>query len=720
VILRQLRVRRFKGVANETFTFAPGLNVIRGPNESGKTTLMEALFAGLLMNPAQPPPDFAELARSWGEQRLGELILEFEADGGAYLLRKDLEAGTALLQRQDRPQTVEGAREIQQRIFDWLGLPGEGAFRSTAFVGQGELARVTDDRRLIGARLSRVLTGGGTEGVDGAVRWLDDRRRAVETAVAKSGDREGIAALTARLTELDQKEDRTHGLWNEARTVGRQLEDLERQIAARAEQLTAADAHGQLQRRVEAADRELRETRDQLTRYEKLAATMFDLEARLRTFTDQSQAALQAFIQARRTAQGVQQTLAAGRQQLEREEGALEQLGTRHQRTRQRAGIGLVLGALGGAAAISGILLTQLRGLIWGWGVVAAAIVLILLAVNQRGRVGATGLQYRRQEQRVLELRRRVEGAQAQLREADRELQGKLSSLGADSLEGVERRFSSYMEVVRQQEETRVAMQQLLAGRTRERVAERVRELEGEVAEAQRALAEAPEAGKTPAPAAASRERLAREVAALQKEAEGLRDRKGRLAAMLEGQRDRPELREVIEEQIAAQQRTQARTAEFLELLTFTRRMLEEAKRQSVFPARELLERRAGDYLRLATRGAYQKISLDERTLAPKVWVEAARGWKGPAALSQGTVDQLYLSLRLALLEVICQGRTPPLFLDEPFVNVDPERLAGVLGLLASAAAARQVFLFTAWQHGDLPADQVISLPPGRAPAPSA
>jgi uncharacterized protein YhaN len=263
-------------------------------------------------------------------------------------------------------------------------------------------------------------------------------------------------------------------------------------------------------------------------------------------------------------------------------------------------------------------------------------------------------------------------------------------------------------------------MQQLLAGRTRERVAERVRELEAELAEARGRLAEAPEAAKVVAVAPAGtalRDRLAREVATLQKEAEALRDRKGRLAAMLEGQRDRPEQREVIEEQIAAQQRQQARTAEFLELLTFTRRMLEEARRQSVFPARELLERRAGEYLRLATRGAYQKISLDERTLTPRVWVEAARGWKGPAALSQGTVDQLYLSLRLALLEVICQGRTPPLFLDEPFVNVDPDRMAGVLRLLATAATMRQVFLFTAWQHGELPADQIITLPVGQVPA---
>ncbi len=43
MILRRLRVRRFKGIADQAFTFAPGLNVISGPNESGKSTLMNAL-----------------------------------------------------------------------------------------------------------------------------------------------------------------------------------------------------------------------------------------------------------------------------------------------------------------------------------------------------------------------------------------------------------------------------------------------------------------------------------------------------------------------------------------------------------------------------------------------------------------------------------------------------------------------------------------------------
>ena len=65
-------------------------------------------------------------------------------------------------------------------------------------------------------------------------------------------------------------------------------------------------------------------------------------------------------------------------------------------------------------------------------------------------------------------------------------------------------------------------------------------------------------------------------------------------------------------------------------------------------------------------------------------------------ALSRGTRDQLYLSLRLALAQEITQGQEPvPLLLDDPLVNFDDERLAASLAMLAELASERQVVLFT-------------------------
>jgi uncharacterized protein YhaN len=147
-----------------------------------------------------------------------------------------------------------------------------------------------------------------------------------------------------------------------------------------------------------------------------------------------------------------------------------------------------------------------------------------------------------------------------------------------------------------------------------------------------------------------------------------------------------------------------------MEILDLAARMLEEARTLSVYPARELLQRRAGEYLATATGGAYTRIVLDERTLRPQVWIPGAGAWKEAAELSQGTSDQLYLCLRLALLDVMTADRKPPVFLDEPFAHLDESRRRAMVNLLTTAARDRQVVLFTCWPHYDQVADRVVVL----------
>ena len=43
MILRSLRLRRFLGFSDRIFEFAPGINVVVGPNESGKSSLRTAI-----------------------------------------------------------------------------------------------------------------------------------------------------------------------------------------------------------------------------------------------------------------------------------------------------------------------------------------------------------------------------------------------------------------------------------------------------------------------------------------------------------------------------------------------------------------------------------------------------------------------------------------------------------------------------------------------------
>ena len=60
---------------------------------------------------------------------------------------------------------------------------------------------------------------------------------------------------------------------------------------------------------------------------------------------------------------------------------------------------------------------------------------------------------------------------------------------------------------------------------------------------------------------------------------------------------------------------------------------------------------------------------------------------------SEGTVDQLYVALRLAVAEEL----TPevPLILDDALVRFDDERMRSAVAILRELAEKRQVILFT-------------------------
>lgn len=70
-----------------------------------------------------------------------------------------------------------------------------------------------------------------------------------------------------------------------------------------------------------------------------------------------------------------------------------------------------------------------------------------------------------------------------------------------------------------------------------------------------------------------------------------------------------------------------------------------------------------------------------------------------PEALSRGTLEQIYLALRLAVGEIVTREETLPVFLDETFAMYDDKRLEQAL--LALEGRKEQIFIFTC-QHREM------------------
>ena len=92
------------------------------------------------------------------------------------------------------------------------------------------------------------------------------------------------------------------------------------------------------------------------------------------------------------------------------------------------------------------------------------------------------------------------------------------------------------------------------------------------------------------------------------------------------------------------------------------------------------------------SNGKYKKVSINQEK---GLVVETENGeYISVELLSTGTIDQLYLSLRLSMLDEISKEKMP-IILDEAFAYYDDERLKNILLFLSNECKDHQVILFT-------------------------
>ena len=94
----------------------------------------------------------------------------------------------------------------------------------------------------------------------------------------------------------------------------------------------------------------------------------------------------------------------------------------------------------------------------------------------------------------------------------------------------------------------------------------------------------------------------------------------------------------------------------------------------------------------LITNNKYNNVRFNEES---GLMVELQNGdYMQIDKLSTGTIEQLYLALRISMIDDLSK-EILPLFLDETFAYYDDERLQNILMFLVKEAQRRQIFIFT-------------------------
>jgi uncharacterized protein YhaN len=111
-----------------------------------------------------------------------------------------------------------------------------------------------------------------------------------------------------------------------------------------------------------------------------------------------------------------------------------------------------------------------------------------------------------------------------------------------------------------------------------------------------------------------------------------------------------------------------------------------------------LINDKISDIVSKITDGRYQDVKLDEK-LKVKVW--DGNTYVPVDYLSAGTIEQIYLAVRLSVARVLCRDRMP-LIIDDIFTNYDERRLVNTLDCLKTIDT-EQIILMTSNSHiGDM------------------
>ncbi len=111
-----------------------------------------------------------------------------------------------------------------------------------------------------------------------------------------------------------------------------------------------------------------------------------------------------------------------------------------------------------------------------------------------------------------------------------------------------------------------------------------------------------------------------------------------------------------------------------------------------------MLGKRTDEYFSMATGGKYNSLELDT-----KLSMSFGEGFNRSCDyLSAGTRDSAYLSLRLALADMLFGGCGVPMLLDDAFVRMDDMRLREMSKAIIKASENHQIFILT---HGNREAE---------------
>jgi energy-coupling factor transporter ATP-binding protein EcfA2 len=262
--LHRLTINSFAAIGNVDLEFGPGLNVLYGPNDLGKSTVVAAIRLGLLLPHTSTHCD-QYVGWTGGEDPTVEMTFETEAQR-IWRVRKQFgKGGSSLLQESRNGKDfddLERGRKVDGKLREILrwGIPEPGGTGGTkglpaSFLATALLSPQDDVSAVLYSSLQGDPTGSGKEQIAAALqavaqdplfvallRETQSRRDAAYTdRGAKSTARGSVFKIAAdRLVQTRAEKEKLERIVFESESAERQLRELTERRALKQEAFAVA------------------------------------------------------------------------------------------------------------------------------------------------------------------------------------------------------------------------------------------------------------------------------------------------------------------------------------------------------------------------------------------------------------------------------------------------------------------------------------------------
>lgn len=658
--------------------FPADLTVVKGPNEQGKSSLLEALLAGLFYDPKKSNQQIAAL-KSWNSEKLYDITLNLEHNGQDIVLYKNFETKELTLENKGAGKKLNTFSGIGDYLYEIGALRSLALFETTACVKHDAMVSITEGKREISQALQSLMTASG-EGVSSEkiLKKLNEAVSSLQRGMKQQAKNPGLLKkLENEIAECSARRDKIHS----------ELADMESKSAYLAEANTKLE---KLKREYETHD----------SQYQKNVAyfkTIQELE-KLHAAADRANADFNTlmeiankkgyFVLQLEKMKGLRaidleklymqkETLNAKKTKLKSIIQESKELSTGKKTASSHIRMThIALSVLLFAGGFMGFMRAELFAL---WGLFAAAFAYSF--VFRKGIETHTGTQ----------LGAESESLAHEIAVLERQMGKVLDENGVKTDDELILKIKKYNEFGQELAKLESKEEGILRSgqlddfkKERNELLKRIAIEETKISDEEKTSPPVPTAQRV---LELDRERAKQELDKADKEV-------SRLQTIMHSQYSREDLVKAEEEMEYKQ--TQKENAErklrTLELLTD---VLIEAQTKTIAQSRAAIENYMRRYLPAITNGRYTDVRIKD-DLSFEVWSEEKKGMVVPEEnLSRGTVDQFYLAARFAVLALLNKGVRSLVLLDDPFSAFDERRREKTKEMLEDMTESFQIILFT-------------------------